>query len=97
MGASRSFSKIGRTVGMVVLGGRTARRVVEKNLQLAFEGDEFGDLRADLVETGVQDVSRVARMANLAAAPSPRRSGLVLVPGVGELDSPALRSSCEFP
>src|SRR6202022_2628743 len=45
--------------GIVVFGGRAARRMVEKGLQVAFEGDEFGDLRADLVEPGVQDVSDV--------------------------------------
>ena len=45
--------------GMFVFVGRTAGRVFEKRLQVAFEGDEFGDLRADLVETGVQDLSDV--------------------------------------
>lgn len=42
-----------------MFGGRGVRRVVEKGLQVAFEGDQFGDLRADLVQTGVQDLLHV--------------------------------------
>lgn len=39
---------------MVVFGGRFTRCAVEKGLQVAFESDEFGDLRSDLVEAGAE-------------------------------------------
>jgi hypothetical protein len=45
--------------GLVVFGGLAARRAVEEALQMPFEGDEFGDLAADLVEAGVQELSNM--------------------------------------
>ena len=59
-GASGSPSKIQHTVEWSCSVGAPPRRTVEKGLQVAFEGDEFGDLRADLVETAVQDLSDVS-------------------------------------